>query len=160
MFVLGADGTIHIGALESLGNDSALFNEILVQATKALFDRSPVGLENMELVQRVFSNSAIQKINADVAWEMHFLKSRNIRSWALPSNIDFVKRDKSGGRIYQIKGQLTIAGNYKGTAIADSEQFTVIMQLERNPRYADQARYPFYVTDFYIAEPKRPAKQP
>lgn len=155
VIVLGADGTIHIGALENLGDDSALFREILLQATKAMFDRSAVGIESREMVAKLFSNSAITRLNKDVEWEMPYLTSREIRSWALPSEITPLKNE-NGRRVYRVAGTLTVAGNYKGTPIAATDSFVVVMVLDRNPRFGDQARYPFIVTDFRILEPKRP----
>ena len=155
VFVLDGDGTIHIGPLESLHPQSSIFQEVLIQVTKAMFDRTSVGIESPEMVKKLFSAKAIQALNKDVQWELPYLESRNVRQQVSIGEIVPIKNE-NGYRVYQVTGILNIAGIYKGTKVVDSDPFVVLIALTRNPRWEDKARYPFIVSDFLIRQPKRP----
>jgi hypothetical protein len=157
IIVLDGSGTMTIGPIERLNATSPLFTELVLQASKAMFERSKVGLENPELVTSLFTASAIAKLNDDVRWQLPDLQAKDLRQHATIEKINVIRDGGAGkARFYRLEGQINSAGMVGGSPISYTEPLIAILSIVPNSRIADRARYPFLVADFRIDQPPRP----
>jgi hypothetical protein len=158
IIVLDGSGTMTIGPIEKLNAASPLFTQLVLQASKAMFERSKVGLENAELVQALLSKKGITKLNEDVRWQLPDLRAKDLRQHATIEKIDVVRDGGAGNvRFYRLEGQINSAGMVNGSAISYTEPLIALISITPNPRLSDRARYPYLVADFRIDQPPRPS---
>lgn len=154
VFVVDGGGNIHYGPLEDATSDSDLFSVIVLQATIALFSRSPVGFDYPELLEKTMDTAAQRKAANDLAAQMKDIKARNLHQKVEISRIRAV-REVSGKRYIVVEGQLVRTGQIEGRAIIpESQVFLVVYELIRNPNLAQTAMYPFIVSAMDIREPQ------
>ena len=63
-------GSIHYGPVKPADAASALFREILIQATQACFTRNPSGLSYPEVAKRIFVDGSWRQLEAELASEL------------------------------------------------------------------------------------------
>lgn len=153
--VLDGGGTFHVGPLETIGSTSDVLVEIVLQGCKGIFDRNRNGLENSELIRRLFMPSALTKLNNDVQWQKPDLEARDLRQQATIGEVTIV-RESRGARFFRASGTINSAGHVRGSRISDTEPFVILISVLPNPNLSDRRRYPFLVADFRIDEPARP----
>lgn len=153
--VLDGSGTFHIGPLETIGSSSDVLVEIVLQACSGILDRNRNGIENSELVRRLFMPSAITKLNKDVEWQKADLEARDLRQQATVGEVT-IMRESRGARFFRASGTISSAGQVRGSRISNTEPFVMLVSVLPNPNLSDRRRYPFLVADFRIDEPARP----
>lgn len=151
VFAIDGAGTIHVGLLEDLKSNSPLFENIALTATQVVFQRSPVGLDLLELQPHLFSELAIKKLNTDVTDQLEDLKARNLHQKPEISQIISLA-EKKGVRYLQVKGTIVGAGSFQGVPITEAHEFKIFFALEANKNLSDKKRYPYIIADFTIKE--------
>lgn len=153
VFVVDAAGNIHFGPLEDATSDSELFSVIVIQATIALFSRSPVGFDYPELLQKTMDSFSQRRATDDLNAQMKDIKARSLHQKVEISRIRAV-REVSGKRFIVVEGQLLRTGQIEGRAIpTESQVFVVVYELIRNPNLAGSGMYPFIISNLEIREP-------
>lgn len=152
--VMAVDGTrtIHISPLEDLRGDGPIFSAVAIEATIASMTRSPQGIVNRELFERLFLPEAQEIMRAHLREHMKDIEPRNLRMFPEIATIETLQ-EEGEVRIINVTGQLNISGSFRGYAIAETEPFSIVYAFVPNPSLALNGMYPFVVTNVKVKEP-------
>lgn len=151
VFVIDGTHTLHIGPLEILGQKSPLFTTIALTATQVIFQRSPIGLDLLELMPHLFGENAIKKLQDEIAEKMGELKAKNLHQKPEISKITALA-EKDDTRILQVIGNLVSSGVFEGVPLFEAHQFKITFAIKPNKNLSENKLYPFIITDFKINE--------
>jgi hypothetical protein len=137
-------GTIHYGPVQPADAQSALFREILLQATQACLTRNPSGLSYPEVARRIFVGESWKTLEADVRSELPERKRRNLYDHPEVEGIDVL--DEGPTPRYRVRGFVVRSGAVEGLAYQPPPgEFHLIIELAEQQDAMQQGRYPFVV---------------
>lgn len=151
VFVIDGTNTLHIGPLEILSQKSPLFTTIALTATQVIFQRSPVGLDLLELMPHLFSEPAIKKLQDEIGEKLGELKVKNLHQKPEISKITSLA-EKDDIRILQVTGNLVGSGVFEGIPLLEAHEFKVTFAIKPNKNLSENKLYPFIIADFKINE--------
>jgi hypothetical protein len=137
-------GTIHFGPVQPADARSALFREILLQATQACLTRNPTGLSYPEVARRIFVGDSWKTLEAEVRSELPERKRRNLYDHPEVEGIEVLEEGPSPR--YRVRGFVVRSGAIEGLAYQPpAGEFHLIIELAPQPDAMQQGRYPFVV---------------
>jgi hypothetical protein len=137
-------GTIHYGPVRPAEASSALFREILLQASQAFFTRNPSGLSYPEVARRIFVADSWRSLEAEVRGELGERKRRNLYDHPEVEGIDVL--DEGASPRYRVRGFIVRSGAVEGLPYQPpAGEFHLIVELSPQPDAMQQGRYPFVV---------------
>jgi hypothetical protein len=138
-------GTIHYGPVAPADAQSALFREILLQATQAYFTRNPAGLSYPEVARRMFVDDSWRQLEAEVRAQAPERKRRNLYDHPEVEGIEVL--DEGGVARYRIRGFLVRSGAMDGLPYEPAPgEFHLIVEVSPQVDALLAGRYPFVVT--------------
>jgi len=137
-------GTIHFGPVKPADASSALFREILLQATEACLTRNPTGLSYPELARRIFVGESWRTLEADLRAEAPARRRRNLYDHPEVEGIDVL--DDGASPRYRIRGFVVRSGAVEGLPYQPpAGEFHLIVELAPQEDALQEGRYPFVV---------------
>ena len=151
-------GTIHYGPVRPAEARSALFREILLQATQACFTRNPSGLSYPEVARRIFVGDSWRTLDADVRAEVPERRRRNLYDHPEVEGIDVLEEGASPR--YRVRGFVVRSGAVEGLPYQPpAGEFHLVVELAPQEDAMQQGRYP-YVVVRHRAAVRWPAEAP
>lgn len=151
--VVALDGanTFHVGP----GQDYAASDEITtthgVLGSLALLQRSEVGFDLPEMMERLYTRLANQKAKDQLQGEMEGMKERKERWRPEVSSVELVRVDDDRLYVIRAQGQLIKSGVAAGGRYETAQEYTLLLRLIRNPDILRNGRYPLVVYDYELS---------
>ncbi len=137
-------GTIHYGPVKPADASSALFREILLQATEVCLTRNPSGLSYPELARRIFVGESWRTLEADLRAEAPGRRRRNLYDHPEVEGIEVL--DDGASPRYRIRGFVVRSGAVEGLPYQPpAGEFHLIVELAPQEDALQEGRYPFVV---------------
>jgi hypothetical protein len=137
-------GTIHYGPVRPADAQSALFREILLQATQACLTRNPSGLSYPEVARRIFVGDSWKTLEAEVRSELPERKRRNLYDHPEVEGIEVLEEGPAPR--YRVHGFVVRSGAVEGLAYQPPPgEFHLIVELAPQHDAMQEGRYPYVV---------------
>jgi hypothetical protein len=150
---LDGSGVMHIGPLESLNPDAALFREISLQIAQTHFNRNPKGLDAAEMAERLYTSESLKNLQDEVAAEASLMERRNYFQQVQVVEIEPLdKGDLKQKPKYRIKGYIVRNGIVDGISQRESPMyFRLTVELDQNPDFGVRGQYPYKVNRYKLS---------
>ncbi|MCF7889343.1 MAG: hypothetical protein K9L78_04395 [Victivallales bacterium] len=148
--IMDPSGEFHLDPVIGMDKAMEMHEYIAELATMAFLDRNPNGLDNKELLNQTFTNSAIEKIKLQLSKESERFAKRLIHQKAELKSIKAV-RTSDNKVICQVKGQLIRNGEYKGQAFQEGMDFVLNLLMLKNPDFGNNLRLPLAVAKYSLS---------
>ena len=147
--IMDPSGDFYTGPIIGMKKALKMHEYIAELATIAFLDRNPNGLDNKELINQTFSNSAVEKVKQYLGRDSARFSKRLIHQKA---EIESIKAVRTSDRrvICQVKGQLIRNGTYQGQAFQEGMNFVLNLLMLKNPDFGNNLRLPLAVVKYSL----------
>jgi len=147
--IMDPSGGFHIDPVLGMKEALKMHEYIAKLATIAFLSRNPNGLDNKELLNQTFSNSAIDKVKKELSTDSERFSKRLMHQKAELISIKSV-RTSDRKVICQIKGQIIRTGTYRGQAFQEGMNFVLDLLMLKNPDFGNNLRLPLAVVKYTL----------
>jgi len=116
-------------------------------ATKAFLDRSPLGFDELDLLESIFLSTAFEKARTELASEAEERSAKQLHQKAEIESIEVLKTAEQE-LLVQVRGQLVRAGIFQNRPFAETLRFQLSLKMLRNPDLGQNGRLPLAVADY------------
>ncbi len=150
VIILDSAGTYHLSPLLGFEEAGKLHEAHALLACIALWSRNPAGLDQPELLEKLFLPEALRQARAEVgrATEEFAAKSLHQKPEVLKLTVLETREDLV---LVQVEGQLVRTGLLQGRPFTEAPAFTAQFTFARNPNLAANGRYPLAVWKYDVS---------
>ena len=149
ILLLDPSGDFILSPSKNIKDTTKIQDYIADLATTALLSRNPNGLDKKRLLEQVYTNNAIKKIDRILDKDSKWFHDRLVHQKAEIKTVNTLKT--SSTKAYtQVKGQIFRGGYYRGQTFQQGLNFTLTLLLVKNPSFGDNLKMPMAVQKFKL----------
>lgn len=149
--IVSEEGTVTIARLQRSREALGLPKIAAGQATRAMLDRTPAGIEDTDAVDLMFVRSAKDKLGDFIKSQAAVFREYGYHQKAEIAATE-IAADTDGSYRARVTGQLIRAGVFNDTPKLDRLNFTLILYFFRNQNAVVNRQYPLGVWNFDYSE--------
>jgi hypothetical protein len=144
VIVLDPAGTYHVSPLLGFEEAGKLHEQHALLACLALYSRNPSGLDQPELLEKVFLAEAARQAQGEVTASAEEFAAKHLHQKAEVLKLT-VLETRENLVLVQVEGQLVRSGVFQGQVFNEAPGFRVRFTFVRNPDLAANGRFPLAV---------------
>jgi len=144
VIVLDPAGSYHVSPLLGFEEAGKLHEQHALLACLALYSRNPGGLDQPELLEKLFLADAARQAQAEIAGSAEEFAAKRLHQKTEVLKLT-VLETRENLVLVQAEGQLVRSGVFQGQVFTEAPAFRVRFTFVRNPDLATNGRFPLAV---------------
>lgn len=140
-------GFLYIDNAGSFEKAQAIHRESAKMAAETIFNRTPLGFEDPERMERLFNPDTYKLLLKDAARDEQVFQTQDIYQSIVTGQIKEISVDKDT-TLVSVEGQIKSQKTLNQHVIPDSRNVTIFLRLQVNPDMASNGRFPLVVTNY------------
>jgi|SaaInlStandDraft_1057018.scaffolds.fasta_scaffold84399_2 hypothetical protein len=149
VIIMDESGTFHVSPVKKFEDVAPMHDYIVSVATQAMLNRGPLEVDNPPLLKQVFLPGALKEVRKFFKDEEEHFRKKKLHQKAEIKELKILKTT-TNTVLASVKGQLIRVGTFEGQKFTDTKEFSLKIQLNRNPRMHVNGRLPMAVKVFKI----------